>query len=115
MAKKKEQPVFVSGGVGNTYELKGNLFLGRTEWDHFSTKGEWLDLLNNVFRLGKLDHMFRSYCGRSKADRVVRVNSDGGISIGCNKFSRTSLRKIARWVEWQPYQIRQFLPVIKKA
>lgn len=115
-AKTKLKPVFVSGGRGNKYELRGNILLGLAgDWDHFSTRGEWLALLNEVFISKVQDFKFRSYCGRTRADRAVRVNDDGSITIGCNRFSRTNLRKIAKWVEWNKYTTNLYLPKVAKA
>ena len=113
---KPVKPVIVSGGRGNKYELRGNLFVGLGgDWDHFAAKGEWLELLKQVFEKKVEGHLFRSYCNRSKADRVVRVNEDGSIGIGCNRFSRTSLRKIAKWAEWSRFTINLYLPKVPKA
>lgn len=123
MAKKKV--VVVSGGKGRgapKYELRGEIFQGInhkgrvSSYSYFTTRAEWHKTLQHVF----IDHLpsstFRYYQGATTTEKQATqsIMGNGVLIIGCHKFNRTELRKIARWCGWSDWRLSEYLPVIKK-
>lgn len=112
MTKKKIGTVASGRGKYATiYKLMPNgVFLGK---NYFSARSEWRKVLNALFVAppggdAMFAHFHRSVESKTFSRRAM-LGGDGSVVIGCNRFSRVAVRKIARWAGWTRNEIRDHL------
>lgn len=115
-SKTKTGATLVSTTRGGTfYKFNSKFMLGANGTTaYFAVKAEIVYILNRLFRFKSSDETtavvyYGTNGGRSTF--VVKTNSLGGFSIGCQAFDRKTVRTIAKEVGWSSSYIRAYLPV----
>lgn len=102
---KKNNFVVVSGGTGIHYRLERNAMVSVTRdgrkvsYGRFIPKGEVIGVLTGLWGNNKEPGVkVRSYGNLSGGRTEFTAYRHGNeLEVGCNKFSATDVKKLARW------------------